>query len=76
MVGGHLGRAEPDRQKERGGGRVSWVGRNGTSQTEGNGLRWEGLSGDGDRLKEDGKGAIWREGGVGREGGREGRVGT
>lgn len=54
---GHLGKAEPDRQKERGGGRVTRVKRKGTSQTEGNGHRWEGLSGDreGDRLKEDGR---------------------
>ena len=37
VVGGHLGKGEPDRQKERGGGRVIWVKRKGTSQTEGNG---------------------------------------
>lgn len=43
--GGHLGEGEPDRQKEQGGGRVIWVKRKGTSQTEGNGHRGEGLSG-------------------------------
>lgn len=46
---GHLGEEEPDGQKERGGGRVIWVKRKGTSQTEEIGHRWEGLSGDGER---------------------------
>lgn len=36
-LGGNLGKGEPDRQKEWGGGRVIWVKRKGTSQTEGNG---------------------------------------
>lgn len=33
----HLGKGEPDRQKEQGGDRVIWVKRKGTSQTDRNG---------------------------------------